>query len=159
MLFGGPVISILTSFSFVSSTIARAINSSVPSPPSRISSSGCQFYGYIEPNVNVWNVYTIQLAGWGNDGNPANCAPTLLSQVQSQCRTNVFDWSCDEVKENLHDTEVSFKIAKSVISQPGCTAKAIQSASEEVNKSDNVDCICLAYCWPSEVQYSKSPNG
>ncbi|KAI1486749.1 hypothetical protein F5X96DRAFT_681777 [Biscogniauxia mediterranea] len=153
------VLSILTSLSFILSTIARAINSSVPEPPSRISNSGCQFYGYVEPNVNVWNVYTIQLAGWGNNGTLTGCASELLSQVQSQCRTDVLDWTCDEVEENLHDTEVSFKIAKEVISQPGCAAGAIRSASEEENKSDDVDCICLAYCYPSEVQYSRDSNG
>ncbi|KAI0594848.1 hypothetical protein F4775DRAFT_605856 [Biscogniauxia sp. FL1348] len=159
MLNGGSVLSILTSLSFVSSTTARAVNSSAPEPPSRISKSGCQFYGYVEPNVNVWNVYTIQLAGWGNDGTPTGCASRLLSQVKSQCHTDVLDWACDEVEENLHDTEISFKIAKAVVSQPGCTAGAIRSASEEENKPIDVDCVCLAYCYPSEMQYSRDSNG
>ncbi|KAI0481355.1 hypothetical protein GGR56DRAFT_689064 [Xylariaceae sp. FL0804] len=71
--------------------------------------NGCEFYGWVDTSSssssssNIWNVYSIQLAGWGNDGTPSGCAPALPSLISASCgvhggggATLVAGWACTE---------------------------------------------------------------
>ncbi|KAI0862362.1 hypothetical protein F4860DRAFT_126010 [Xylaria cubensis] len=126
-----------------------------PTLSRRLDASTCEFYGYVG-DKGVYNEYTIEMAGWGNDGSTSNCAIGVLSYIQTQCRTNLDNFSCTQIYENLHDTRVSFRINKAAISQPGCVTQALRLASSASQDEQTIECFCLAECWPSEITLKDS---
>ncbi|KAI0444651.1 hypothetical protein F4803DRAFT_236464 [Xylaria telfairii] len=116
----------------------------------RLDSSACEFYGYVD-DKEVYNEYTVEMAGWGNDGSSSSCAIEVSNYIQTQCRTKLDNFACRQVYENLHDTEISFRMNKAAISQPGCVTQALRQASSANNHEQTIECVCLAECWPSET--------
>ncbi|KAI0486620.1 hypothetical protein F4859DRAFT_526857 [Xylaria cf. heliscus] len=134
-------------------TIQGAHTLSIPTRTTlsrRLDSSTCEFYGYVG-DKGVYNEYTIEMAGWGNDGSSSSCAVGVAGYIQDQCRTKLDDFACTQVYENLHDTQVSFRMNKATISQPGCVTQALKQASSASNDEQTIQCFCLAECWPSET--------
>ncbi|KAI1194887.1 hypothetical protein F5X97DRAFT_346217 [Nemania serpens] len=121
-----------------------------PTPSRRLEASTCQFYGYVDDH-GVYNEYTIDLAGWGNDGSASTCAVRVPSYVQTQCNTGLDNFVCNQIHENRHDTRISFRINKAAISQPDCVSEALRLASVIYNDEQNIECLCLAECWPSQI--------
>ncbi|KAJ2988113.1 hypothetical protein NUW58_g4145 [Xylaria curta] len=115
----------------------------------RLDSSTCEFYGYVD-NEEVYNEYTIEMAGWGNDGSSNSCAFGIPGYIQTQCRTELDNFACTQIHENLHDTQISFRINKAAISQPSCVTQALKLASSAIHIEQTIDCFCLAECWPSK---------
>ncbi|KAI8625649.1 hypothetical protein F5Y19DRAFT_479410 [Xylariaceae sp. FL1651] len=116
----------------------------------RLDSSTCEFFGSIDSN-GVVNFYTVQMAGWGNDGSSSDCAFGVLYQVQTQCRAKLDNFTCVQIHENLHDTQVSFRMNKATVSQPECVTEGLRLASQDYRDEQTIECLCLANCWPSET--------
>ncbi|KAK5627876.1 hypothetical protein RRF57_003591 [Xylaria bambusicola] len=116
----------------------------------RLDSSTCEFYGYVDDSA-VYNEYTIEMAGWGNDGSSNGCAAGVPSIIQTQCRAKLDNFACTQVYENLHDTQISFRINKAAIAQPDCITEALRIASIAAHHEQTIECFCLAECWPSQT--------
>ncbi|KAI8952786.1 hypothetical protein F4801DRAFT_539344 [Xylaria longipes] len=121
-----------------------------PALSRRLDSSTCEFYGYVD-DKGVYNEYTIEMAGWGNDGSSSSCAIGVPGFIQTQCRTELDNFACTQVYENLHDTQISFRMNKAAISQPDCVTQALRLASSANHDEQTIECFCLAECWPSEM--------
>ncbi len=52
----------------------------------RFDASTCDFYGYVDGG-KVFNQYTIEMAGWGNDESASSCAAGVSGIIQTQCNT------------------------------------------------------------------------
>ncbi|KAJ8121347.1 hypothetical protein ONZ43_g2180 [Nemania bipapillata] len=115
----------------------------------RLETSTCEFYGYVD-DKGVYNEYTISMAGWGNDESSGACAARVPSYIQSQCNTGLINFACAPVHENLHDTQISFRINKAAITQPDCVTEALRLASLTAHDEQTIECLCLAECWPSQ---------
>lgn len=137
-------------------TVLRTIQSALSLPQlnrrlplsRRLDSSTCEFYGYVEDD-DIYNEYTIEMAGWGNDGS-SKCAAGISSIIQTQCRVTLDHFACTQVYENLHDTQISFRINKAAIEQPDCVTEALRLASIAAHHEQTIKCFCLAECWPSQ---------
>ncbi|KAI1164087.1 hypothetical protein F5B18DRAFT_616889 [Nemania serpens] len=121
---------------------------SAPSRP--LDNSTCEFYGYVD-DKGVFNEYTIDMAGWGNDGSASTCEIRVPNYIQAQCNTGLDNFICNQHHENHHDTQISFRINKAAISQPDCVSEALRLASLFDDDEQNVECLCLAECWPSQI--------
>ncbi|TGJ75308.1 hypothetical protein E0Z10_g11017 [Xylaria hypoxylon] len=116
---------------------------------SGLEASSCAFYGYVD-NKEVYNEYTIEMAGWGNDGS-SSCALGISGIIQTQCRTKLDNFACAQVYENLHDTQISFRINKAAVAQPDCVTEALKLASSNHHDEQTIECYCLAECWASQT--------
>ncbi|KAI1364177.1 hypothetical protein F5Y08DRAFT_220174 [Xylaria arbuscula] len=116
----------------------------------RLDISACEFYGYVEDS-EVYNEYTIEMAGWGNDGSLNRCAAGVSSIIQTQCRAKLDHFACTQVYENPHDTQISFRMYKAAIAQPDCVTEALKLASITAHHEQTIECFCLAECWPSQT--------
>ncbi|KAI0874441.1 hypothetical protein GGS24DRAFT_516663 [Hypoxylon argillaceum] len=116
----------------------------------RLEVSTCEFYGYID-DKGVYNEYTISMAGWGNQGSSGTCAIRVPSYIKTQCNTGLDNFSCSQVYENLHDTQISFRINKAAVTQPDCVTEALRLASITIDDEQTIECICLAECWPTQT--------
>ncbi|KAI1346562.1 hypothetical protein F5Y01DRAFT_297547 [Xylaria sp. FL0043] len=115
----------------------------------RLEASSCRFFGFIDQK-DVYNEYTIEMAGWGNDGSASSCAPGISSIIQTQCNAQLDNFSCTPVYENLHDTKITFDLDKAVVAQPDCVTDALRMASSSVHDEQTIECSCLAQCWQSQ---------
>ncbi|CAJ2506639.1 Uu.00g078250.m01.CDS01 [Anthostomella pinea] len=126
----GSLVSVFLLFFGTSAGATIPSNKSSNTRDPLLDHNDCQFYGYMEGDSEMWNVYGVEIAGWGNNGIPGTCAAAVPINLQQQCLTEVFDWECHDVRENLHDTAFSFRILKSARSQPACVNEAIRLASQ-----------------------------
>ncbi|KAI0099631.1 hypothetical protein GGR51DRAFT_535262 [Nemania sp. FL0031] len=123
----------------------------------RLDVSTCEFYGYVD-NKGVYNEYTIEMAGWGNQESSGTCAIRIPSFIQTQCNTGLNNFACSQGFDNPRDTQISFRINKAAITQPDCVTEALRQASLTIHDEQNIECICLAECWPSQTTEA-SPQG
>ncbi|KAI1426102.1 hypothetical protein F5Y12DRAFT_309108 [Xylaria sp. FL1777] len=114
----------------------------------RLDSSTCDFYGYME-DMDIYNEYTINMAGWGNDGSTNSCAPGIPINIQTQCETGIESFTCTQI-ENLHETQISFRMKKAEVAQPGCVTEALRLVSSSAHDEQTIQCFCLAECWASQ---------
>ncbi|KAI1169951.1 hypothetical protein F4777DRAFT_151729 [Nemania sp. FL0916] len=121
-----------------------------PSSAHRIDVSTCEYYGYVDAQ-GVYNEYTIELAGWGNDMTSTNCADRVPNYITSQCRSGLVDFTCTKGTDTTSDTQVSFRINKAAIFQPDCVTEGLRLASRARNNEQTIQCFCLAECWPSQT--------
>ncbi|KAI1432724.1 hypothetical protein GGR50DRAFT_672729 [Xylaria sp. CBS 124048] len=143
-------VNILSAIIFLS-----AITQSLPlstRPSRRLNANTCEFYGYVDGHGGgiIYNEYTIEMAGWGNDGSPESCAVSVPGYIQTQCQTAVEGFSCEPVYEGPHDTRLRFSLDKAVRTQPDCVALALRLAAG-VGGGQGMECLCLADCWSSEM--------
>ncbi|KAI0405679.1 hypothetical protein F4802DRAFT_561542 [Xylaria palmicola] len=124
----------------------------------RLDSSTCEFYGYVS-GTGVYNEYTIKMAGWGNDGSVKSCAIGIPGYIQTQCRTGLDHFACTQIYENLHDTQISFRLNKAAIAQPDCVTQALGLASSLNHDEQSIKCVCLAECWQSHKRRQESDDG
>ncbi|KAI0530135.1 hypothetical protein GGR58DRAFT_494439 [Xylaria digitata] len=117
----------------------------------RSSPSTCEFYGYAD-NKAVYNEYTIEMAGWGNEDSLSSCARGVPIIVQTQCDAQLDNFTCTQVHENLHDAKITFRINKAAAAQPDCVADALRLASPASHDEQTIECLCLAECWPSQMR-------
>ncbi|KAI0816514.1 hypothetical protein GGR55DRAFT_674713 [Xylaria sp. FL0064] len=115
----------------------------------RLEASSCQFFGFID-DKDLYNGYTIKMAGWGNDGSASSCAEGISSIIQTQCNAQLDNFACTQVYENLHDTKITFDLDKAVVAQPDCVTEALRMASSSVHDEQTIECSCLAQCWQSQ---------
>ncbi|KAI0971099.1 hypothetical protein F4678DRAFT_93002 [Xylaria arbuscula] len=117
--------------------------------PQRLVSSTCEFYGYMDKEDD-YNEYIIKMAGWGNDGSAKSCASDVTSLIQAQCETKLDSFVCSQVYENLHDTQITFRIRKATHFQPDCVTEALRVASLYADDEQTIECSCLAECWQTQ---------
>ncbi|KAI2642919.1 hypothetical protein GGS21DRAFT_198592 [Xylaria nigripes] len=116
----------------------------------RLESSSCDFYGYMD-GEGIYNDYTVEMAGWGNDGSQSGCAVGIPDFIQSQCMTAVENFSCTQLFEQPHDTRLGFRLDKTITAQPDCVTEALKIASRLDDHEQTIQCFCLAECWTSET--------
>ncbi|KAI1191622.1 hypothetical protein F5B17DRAFT_246929 [Nemania serpens] len=125
-----------------------------PALSRRLERSTCQFYGYVD-GKGLYNEYTINMAGWGNDGTAGTCAHMASTSIQDQCGAPLYNFNCTQIHENLHDTRISFRIKKVAIPQPDCVSEGLRRASLTDDNELDIQCLCLAECWPTETSISE----
>ncbi|KAI0431414.1 hypothetical protein F5Y09DRAFT_195256 [Xylaria sp. FL1042] len=111
----------------------------------RLESSTCHFYGLVD-RADVYNEYTIQMTGWGNDGSASGCASQVPRIIETQCQARLDNFVCTQIYESLHDTNITFRLNKLVQSQPNCVTEALRLASLFAHDEQNIECSCLAQC-------------
>lgn len=115
----------------------------------RADASTCDFYGDSgSSSGGISNLYLINL---GNDEASTECANSISNHIEEQCQVNIEDFSCMHVYENNHETQISFRIDKSVGSQPDCVDEALRLADMKAQDEQPIQCYCLAECWPPET--------
>ncbi|KAI3328503.1 hypothetical protein F4824DRAFT_493139 [Ustulina deusta] len=117
-----------------------------PTLSRRFDASTCDFYGYVDGG-KVFNQYTIEMAGWGNDESASNCTAGVSGIIQTQCNTLLDNYTCTQTYENLPNIHINFRVVKTAGPQPDCVAEALRLASSSAEVEQTIKCSCLAECW------------